>query len=90
MPSTSLLALARAAVASWGREVRIRDAERGRERVSGLGSSGMGGEREGLGESGMVGGVVVGSDGDVRLKADISSVAVRTFTRGYIEEAEIR
>lgn len=90
MPSTSLLALARAVVASWGREVRIRDAERGRERVSGLGSSGMGGEREGLGESGMVGGVVVGSDGDVRLKADISSVAVRTFTRGYIEEAEIR
>lgn len=55
MPSTSALALARAVVASWGREVRIREADRGRERVSGLGSSGMGGEREGLGESGMVG-----------------------------------
>lgn len=55
MPSVSSLALARAVVASWGREVRIRDADRGRERVSGLGSSGMGGEREGLGESGMVG-----------------------------------
>ena len=55
MPSTSSLAFARAVVASWGREVRIRDAERGRGRVSGVGSSGMGGEREGVGESGMVG-----------------------------------
>lgn len=55
MPSTSSLAFARAVEASWGREVRIRDAERGRGRVSGVGSSGMGGEREGVGEWGMVG-----------------------------------
>ena len=55
MPSTSSLALARAVVASWGREVRIKEAERGSGRVSGLGSSGMGGEREEVGESGMMG-----------------------------------
>ncbi len=66
MPSRSSLALARAVVASWGREVRTREAERGRGRVSGLGSSGMGGEREGLGGLGIVGwAVLVGNVGKV-------------------------
>ncbi len=50
-PSMSSLALARAVVASWGREVRIREAERGRGRAAASGSSsGMGGGREGEGE----------------------------------------
>ncbi len=52
IPSTSLLAFARAVCASWGREVRIRDAERGRGRSADSGSSGMGGEREGEGVAG--------------------------------------
>ena len=52
----SSLALARAVVASCGREVRIREAERGRGRAAASGSSsGMGGDRTGFGESGMVG-----------------------------------
>lgn len=55
MPSTSLsLAFARAVVASWGREVRMREAERGRGRAAARAasgsSSGMGGDWEGLGE----------------------------------------
>lgn len=52
--TSSSLALARAVVASWGREVRIRDAERGRGSGEGLGSSGMGGEMEGLGGLDMI------------------------------------
>lgn len=57
MPSRSCsVAFARAAVASWGRAVRMSEAERGRGRalsglgssgrVSGLGSLGFGGEEE--------------------------------------------
>lgn len=55
MPSISVLAFARAVCASWGREVRIREAERGRGREAESGSSGMGGEVEGEGgEGGMM------------------------------------
>lgn len=43
IPSTSSLARARAAWASLGREVRIREAERGRGREAESWSSGMGG-----------------------------------------------
>lgn len=43
-------------MASWGRDVRIKEAERGRGRVATSGSSsGIGGDREGFdGEGGMV------------------------------------
>lgn len=47
--SRSATACARAEDASWGREVRIREAERGRGRVAG-GESGIGAPREGEGE----------------------------------------
>lgn len=49
------LAFASAVWASWGRDVRMREAERGSWRavVSGLGSSGMGGELEGGSEGGI-------------------------------------
>ena len=63
MPSLSSPALARAAVASCGREVRMSEAERGRGRAAASGSSsGIGGDRAGVGESGMMCG------GDVVLK----------------------
>ena len=43
-------------MASWGREVRIREAERGRGRVAAASgsSSGMGGDWGGMGEEGMM------------------------------------
>ena len=52
---SSALAFASAVWASCGRDVRMREAERGSWRavVSGLGSSGMGGELEGDGEGGI-------------------------------------
>lgn len=55
IPSTSSLALARAVWASCGREVRTKEAERGRGRSADSWSSGMGTGREGEGELGILG-----------------------------------
>lgn len=60
IPSTSSLAQARAVWASWGRDVRIKEAERGRGRAADSWSSGMGAGWEG---GGVVDIVVVG-EGD--------------------------
>lgn len=60
IPSTSSLARARAVWASWGRDVRIKEAERGRGRAADSWSSGMGPGWEG---GGVVDIVVVG-EGD--------------------------
>jgi len=54
MPSMLSLARARAVCASWGRDVRIREAERGRGRSADSWSSGIGAGEEGVVGSGIL------------------------------------